>query len=563
MAPKEWFLEADVVRLGAPTQEPVDDRRRQLHLWVARRLLNSVRERRPATTTKYLPPEQIRSYPRLLGELLDLPNGGDEQTVAVIDCSLNHYEDLGENILYSVALCAAGFAASPGHVCIVLLPRLPHSYHSSFWEPLNELSISGGSVLVLNNEGKFKVHGGPRPKAEQVAPGYGQRQQELIGSRQQEFDDKIIRKMGHFEINDEYCSRYFFDGSRTVQELSHLLVDRITHLVGSRPSLARTELIVPETVDPWMEDAVAVASGKLRMRQTKWPSGGDRAAPDPDEHTQYLVMLDFVNTGSTYRRIIKEALGSGYNLHRYAVAAFMARDFQTEDDLPELSPIKRVRVDRVPRRDCVQCKIGLPFTNKDREELLRLRSYDAWEVLSHVPWIEETYGPPEHLRQKSNPDFVRLFEEFGDYLAYKLEMVLRHLVPGSAVAVACPEEPGILAVVKRMQPWADNRIVAVRVPRSVLEKADRSTSAEIRQLAEGHEWSRQLAHLAERNVNVVVVDEQNGSNRTARQMIKVLESFHLRPKAYLPVFNFVPSETLDGVRVVALYDVPRPRRMDP
>jgi hypothetical protein len=559
MSARPWHLEADVLRLGTASTETVADGRRKFHEWIAKRLMSRVIPRRPAETTTCPPAEQIRRSPRLLGELLNLPGPGDDQVIVITDWSLNHYEELTENILLSIALCAAEFARDANRVCFIMLPQFPHNNHSVFWDPLIEMPVSGGTVFVCNNEGRLKQYGHMRSRAD-LGQTYEKMQRELIGTRQERFDDKIIRRMGHFDVSEEYCSRYFFDGGRVVQELSYLLVEQINQLVP-RAYLARTEVIVPGDVDEWMGDAVTIACGKLKIRQMEWPmTSAHQRVPPPNQHTRYLVAQDFVSAGARYRRMVEEARAAEYALHDYAISAFVTKDYLDEEDLPRLFSIKRVSVDRVSRHDCVQCKLGLPFTEKYREELLGLRSYDAWEILSHAPWSAEAYGPPPFLRRKFQPDFVTLFEEFGDYLAYKLEEVLPYVVQGTAVAAVCPDEPAIQSIVKRMQPWADDRIVAVRIPRAALEESDRAGAANIRESSKAAEWARQLRHLSERNANVVLLDEFNGSNRTAHLMIRILAAFDIRPRAYIPIFNFVPNELLDGIRIVALYDVPSPRR---
>jgi hypothetical protein len=556
--PNPWYLQAYVVKLGTNTTEAVAAGRREFHEKIVRRLgLTPLEVARPAEMTTFLPADQIRNQPRLLGELLNLSNE-DDRCVAIIDCSLNHYEVLSDSILLSVAMCAANFARTRNHVCVIMLPKLPHRHHNSFWEPFDAMDITSGTVLIYNNEGTVESRGRRRNKYD-LGSFYGNQQQQLTGTVMEEFQDKIIRRMGHFDVNDLYCSRYFFDGSRADRELAYLLMDQVNELVPRR-ALARTELIVPEWVDLWMGDAVTVACDRLRMRQMKWPSTPDRVVP-PNPPTKYLVVMDFVNTGATYRRIVDQANQAGYDLYDFAISAFGAEDLhENTRGLPQVSPIKSVTVDRVPRSECPQCKLGLPFTEKDRNDMVGLRSYDAWDMLSHVSWAPERYGPPpERMLHRALPDFEELVDKFGDYLAYKLEMVLRFVVPDIEVAVVCPDEPGVNAIVTRMQPWADNRIVAVHLPREVLNH--QAGGGDVRTYDEHAEWARQLGRLEERNAPIVLLDEFNATNRTLRQMIEVLAAFHLRPRAYTPVFNFMPAEQIDGVQVVALYEMPNPRKM--
>jgi hypothetical protein len=310
-----------------------------------------------------------------------------------------------------------------------------------------------------------------------------------------------------------------------------------------------------------MDEAAAIVASSLRVRYQRWPAT-ESVPGAPQEHTTYLVLFDFIHTGATYRRLVTQARAAGYELHGFAVAGFVANDFNNDDAVfPRVYPVEQVVISRVERAYCPQCSLGLPFTEHYSEELIGLRAYDAWDILTSVDWRAERYGPPPHLRQKVLPNFEQIFKEVGDYIAYKLELVLRFVSPDAEVAVVCPDEPAIQSIISRMQPWADNRIAAVRLPREVLDLTDGSDPQDIRSLDAGSEWESQLRHLAERNAGVVLTDEFNGSNMTARKMIKVIRAFHIYPRAYTPIFNFAPAEVLDGIRVVALYDLPNPREL--
>lgn len=557
MAGKSWRVQAAVVRLGIITLEPVAEDRQLFHEWLAKRFGRSINVSRPALYTKYIPAEQIRQPWRGLREILDFVVEDGERVLSLIDCSPNHYETMRENLIAHVSECAVELAGGPDQVCVILLPRFPSSNHSPFWTLLEQMGDRGGSVVVINNEGQMRSFG--KPVRATVPPdAYETRQRKLSGTLEEEFADKTVRRMGHFKIGQEgYCSRYFFDVHRAVRELSQLLVEKISTL--TKAELARTTLLVPEGIDPWMDEAIAIAEESIKVGRTTWPVS-DGPLPKSETYRKHLVVIDFVNTGGTFRNLVDAALDAGYEFHQFAIAAFVGDDFHNENaKYPTVLHIQRVKFDRSPHGECTQCSLGLPYTSNRGEGLIGLRSFDAWEIMTKVTWKEEGYGPPPHRRHRILPDFEEMFSLYGDYLAFKLENVLRHVSQKAEVAVVCPDEPAIRSIVNRMQPWADNRIATVRLPRETLELSGRVDSADLAVSDEDSEWARQLRHLAGRNASVVLTDEFNGSNITAKRMISVLHAFKLQARAYAPIFNFVPNEPLQDVQVVALYDIPSPR----
>ena len=546
-----------MVRLGINTLEPVAEERQLFHEWMARRFGRAVIMSKPAQYTKYVPAEQIRQPRRSLRDILDFMIDDGERVISIIDCSPNHYETMRENLIAHVSECAVQLAGSSDQLCVILLPRFPSINHSPFWTRLDQMGDRRGSVVVINNEGQMREFGKP-VRSSFSADIYDARQRKLSGTLEDEFRDKTVRRMGHFKIGQEgHCSRYLFDAHRAVRELSQLIIEKI--LMRSKGELARTNILVPEGIDPWMDEAVAIAEESVKVGRTTWRADG--ACPAKAEpYRKHLVVIDFVNTGDTYRKLVDSVRSSGYELHKFAIAAFVGDDFHNGgSNYPAVQHIQRVTFDRAPHGECVQCSLGLPHSSNRGEELIGLRSYDAWEIMTEVTWKEEPYGPPQHRRHRVLPDFEEMFTQYGDYLAYKLENVLRHVSQQAEVAVVCPDEPAILAIINRMQPWADNRIAAVRLPREILERSGRMDPSDLMVADEDSEWARQLRHLAERNASVVLTDEFNGSNTTAKQMIKVISAFRLRARAYAPIFNFVPGEPLQDVQVVALYDLPSPR----
>ncbi len=555
---RPWQLETEVLRVGTLASEPVDEDRQKFHEWLARRLVTSVSVRHAATFTRYIPADDIRNSVLPSTEILSFTTSETHREIKIIDCSGNRYGDMGENFLHWVALCATKFATRAEQISVVVLPSFPHNTFSPFWTPILDLSAEAGTVVVVDKTGGLEPHGRPQPLSSLDRELFQIKYRSLNGAPRQDFEDKVIRRIGHFEISEEYCSHFFFDGSRAVTELAEVLHDAIIEVTRNRTG--RTALLIPETTDSWMERAVTATANRLNVPWSKWPDDPARI-PEPTPRTTYMLLLDFIKTGATYTRVAQQAIDAGYKLHRYSVAAFMSSDFHTKGNgLPAVQPIKSVAAERVSREQCDQCGLRLPHTDKQRDDFAGLRSYDAWYILTSVEWKPELYGPPETPRLLHFPPFSAIFERFGDCVAYKLEQVMQDVAP-PGVVIVCPEEPAVQLLIRRMQHWADDPMVAVPLPREALTKSEESTLGEIRQLARSTGWGRQLEHLSQQQASVVVLDEINVSNTTAQQMLHLLKAFQIQPHAYTPVFNFVPAEQLDGVPIHSLYDLPSPRRV--
>ncbi|RSD26011.1 hypothetical protein [Amycolatopsis eburnea] len=555
---RPWQLETEVLRVGALASEPVEESRRKFHEWLARRLVTPVAVHRPASFTRYIPADDIRNSVLPSTEILGFTTSDTDREVKIIDCSGNRYGDMGENFLHWVALCAAKFATRPEQLSVVLLPNFPHNTFSPFWTPILDMPAEAGTVVVVNKAGQLEPHGHPLPLSSPDPESFQAKYRGINGAPRQDFEDKVIRRIGHFEISEQYCSHFFFDGSRAVTELAEVLHDTIVDVTGKRTG--RTALIVPAKTDAWMEGAVTAAANRLNVPWSKWPEDPANI-PKPTPGTTYMFLLDFINTGATYTRVVQEAVDADYKLHRYSIAAFKSSDFHTEGNgLPAVQHVKAVVAERVSREQCDQCALRLPHTDKQRNDFAGLRSYDAWYILTSVEWKPEVYGPPEAQRLLHFPPFATIFARFGDCLAYKLEKVMQDVAP-PGVVIVCPEEPAVQLLIRRMQHWADDRMVAVPLPRGALTGAEGRTIAEIRHLADGTGWGRQLEHLSHHQASVVLLDEINASNATAQQMLRVLKAFQIQPHAYTPIFNFVPADQLDGVQIHSLYEIPSPRRV--
>lgn len=555
-----------VLRLGKPAREAVSDDERHLHRWVANKLTRSsfIDISRTAETV-VLAADRVRQSPEEVRDLIEFNPEADEPWLGIIDCSKNSYLLFREHLLLYLGETAAMAAAAPSRICLILLPQLPHGTHSIFWDPLESMQAQGGSVLVISNDGITRQFGRTVDLSQDFSQRYRDKYRQLNNTMAEVFAEKKVRRLGHFRVGEpgeRYCSRYFYDASRAVQELGELLASQVTLIRRSNP-VSSTKMVIVMPTSDWLYDAALIAASRSQLKRIEWHIGDDSSSnnSEPETGIKYIPIFDFVNTGATAHTAIASLKDAGFSLSKAGVAAFAAQDYHVKGADPlAIEVIHRVKVDRALSQDCDQCRLGLPHTQTDLNDSYKLRSYDAWEMLLDVKWGPEEYGPPGSLLEEYFPDFPTLFSEYGDFIAYKLERLLQRVVSTYEIALVCPEEPAIEKLIDRVQPWADDRLVSVRVPREVLDLAAEARFEELGGLDEYSEWSRQLRHLSERKARVVVLDEFNASNRTAHAILKVLRAFGVQPRAYIPIFSRIPGQVaLDNIPVMSLYELPSPR----
>lgn len=295
----------------------------------------------------------------------------------------------------------------------------------------------------------------------------------------------------------------------------------------------------------------------------RWPKRNLRKSPKAFEGRKLVLLFDVVRSGAT----IRSALASVERWQNVTVGLAYAAvgPRQSLRDLPggvRLEVATKASLDRTPRAACPQCALGLPFTPFDRSgERHQLRAFDLWSMLLSVDWKEEEYGP-EGSRFESSPDFKQVFDEFGDFLAYRYQVALSEF-EHSEIVVVSPDEPGVNELLHRLGARLDDRLVSIAIPRERLEEvrhdgSKSSISATLR-AHDDQAWVRQLRNVRERRESVVIVDEFNGSGTTARAILDLLEGVRVPVRAFLPFVDRKPEVDLGAVVTRPLYEIPRPR----
>jgi hypothetical protein len=203
----------------------------------------------------------------------------------------------------------------------------------------------------------------------------------------------------------------------------------------------------------------------------------------------------------------------------------------------------------------------LPRTDPKVEAQIGIRSVDMWRIFLRCRWNQEKFGPRNRRALLSYmPDMGDVFDNYGDWIAYKVGEILKGLDVQQDVVLVSPEEPNIERLITSIGVLMQNRQVAVQIPRSVLNSTnlDRSLRG-----AEDKAWHRQLRHLGQRGYeNVVMIDEFTISYATARSMVRLLQrsEFGIEPRAYIPIVDFSVDDGMDSPPTYPLYHIPHPGR---
>ncbi|MEV2239352.1 hypothetical protein [Micromonospora sp. NPDC049891] len=598
---ERWRIIPKVIRLGSATTEDVPDERLRFYRELVADVHQGAVSAEPSQTI-YLSFEQLRSAWQLYDRIIaDVPTSEDpvEGTVVLVDFTLSPHELIIQTVAaYTGKALGTLLLTNPGLEALVLMPAMGTGLQQAFRDIVG--AHHPGHLIIQYGDGsRVRVSAG-QVDDEQIQPPdpeYAEQLQRLNQPIDDRLGGKILRRLGHYRFgsSEKYCTRYFFDASYAIQEVSQLTKDIV--LEEQNGSAGPLMIVSHQAHSPWLVEVGAEVAQRLGIRHFPVSAGDDLA--NLPTSGDAVLLLDVVNTGRTTEALIGGLCARGLVVRPTIIAVFIDRERlgQARDSFPMAVDRRTYRVRGVAgpiarrkteRTRCEQCLAGIhpadPLADRPG-----IRSYDMWEMLLTHEWVPEKYGPgdpdqtsPGPPRFSLVPDFTRIFEEYGDWIAYKLdEMLEATRVGGAGVEEAvyvCPAEPAMNTLTDQLKARRGARPVAVKIPRRILWAAERDDFSEVdrhaelgwgRQLSRLAEqdmgWGRQLSLLAERDsYAVAIIDEFNGSNTTALSMLKILRRFGITALAYLPVINRNPGSALrlaggPEVPIRPLYEIPSPR----
>ncbi len=572
------------LRLGAPATISVSSERHRYWKWLARSILprtGSVQSL-SQTNTLYLDANDIQQRPALVTSLI-LDKVSEVATKQQVDCVIvdlsgNAYYLLRDTLLCHLAVALQGL--STARLCrgaCIVLPQLPAA-SSLFWVPLE--SIGDAMAVVVSATGDWRAF----PMGARRAPrNFARSCQQWQASMQPPLDDvlerTLLRKLGHFRRpgpKGEFCGRYFFDFSLGIEEVGHAFFTKVSSLVDQGVIPLPRTLAAFAPMSPWLFPAALLMGDEFDptlpvldlavLPATSWKN-------EVSSREDVLVLTDLVHTGRASQEAIYQLVSQGIvplPIVLSALSSSLTNQIMVDGFRFDVEFLLNRNPRVSPRAECYQCRLGLPYSSIDEETYFGLASFDAWDMFSSSRWIEERDVPPGSPALAASPDIAHMIEQFGDYLAFKIEDRLRSMGFGDEVVIACPDEMGARSMLDFLRVRFRNRLVAVLLPRtvltsvSVLDRVPRDSPLGFEDLGPSGDalWLQQLDHLARKRVPVVLLDEFNASGTTARAMFNLLQGVGVAVAAYISVINRAPEALQDlPIPIYSLYEIESPRRL--
>ncbi|MCG5446530.1 phosphoribosyltransferase [Micromonospora sp. NIE79] len=571
--------------MGSPTAEDVSRDRLEFYDHFVR----AIRSDPPGRVTVeqaqtiYLSSQQIDTSPWLVRERLKADLDGewstDEVILLLVDLTMNLPALIRETVFAYVGEAIGELVSeNQRYQAIVLMPVLHTPLQASFRNRANQAGFVGHIMIQYSDGRRFLVLADQPDVHLETNSDWAEQLERLNQPIAQRMGGKILRMLGHYKFGsaDDYCTRYFFDASYAVPEIGQIVRNVVAEV--QRQHSGALAILSHQTKSPWLHRVAVDVAQRLGIQPVALPPL-EQLRDAPITQGTAILLLDILNTGASARSLIERLRKLGVDVFGTVVAVFVEQGRLGPDgDVTDLVAAGRsytvrgiadpVRRERTARQDCDQCTAGLPHLDPLGDDRQLIRTYDMWEMLLDAEWVEESYGPPARSRFRRSPDFEQIFQEYGDWIAYKLDQALRSMTLAGAVrdevVYVCPDEPAMRQLVRRLRARRSGRPGAVHIPRAVLRDAERNDFSRI-DMDAGLGWTRQLRLLREGSgYDVAIIDEMNASGATARSMIKVLDHAGVVPVAYLPLLNRVPGFQLTrrggvAVPICPLYEIPSPR----
>jgi adenine/guanine phosphoribosyltransferase-like PRPP-binding protein len=548
-----------------------------MHEWLANQLAaGSTISMRANSGTKYLSFENVHREADRIHELIPPADGMEADEIMILDLSATPYSLLRDPLLLQLASAAEQRAEDSARTIIILMRSVP-AENSPFWEPFRRerLNGSGAAILVIDSRGDIRPFGARRTVPSDFGDAYSTRQADLQGSDLDHFHEKLLRRLGHFDLQitgrrDATCGRYFYDASLCVEELANIIGHRLHKNVDMTKLSDSATLVVAAGPTQWMEDACRVVADRAGLAFCVLPAELPTDPPATLSEDDNILAFGVVNTGATLRSVLRAFKDWQRPIARWAIAALSAQPTLSGiSQAIELDIIGKVDFETWPRAKCPQCALGIPKSGfaTDEERYLQLTAYDFWSMALRATWGPEEYAGEGSARFDYDPDFSEVFDEFGDWIALRYELLLEHLGFTNEVVVVCPEEQAIMGLVARLRARLEGRLVTVAIPRAVL---DRSTDYQVERVSRSHdaatatnsedEWERQLRHINRSAVSVAIIDEFSASGKTRADILRILQAHRVSIAGHLPFVDRAPAQLFDRLETIPLYQLTSPRQ---
>lgn len=555
------------VRLGLSTSKPVDSKRAEFHAELLKLLFPKTKRWHHIGGTHCIPlshhdcdwnPDElvVKVCKTIQQEKVD----DRAISCCIIDFSGNSWVSLREVLidLFFKRVLEIYKTSSCRHL-LILLPRCPLAGSLSYDRILHtqaELEEKKLTLVVLgSSNGYLVVSGSGFAPPEWLGVAYVKLIRDLLERPEQKLESKLIRRLGHFrtidtETGEGSCRIYsycFLEGC------DHEFLTLFTRWWRAHQGASDLILFDLKNNNPFRTALVSLRDKRRGLKVERIDDVIDNDEFARQLAAQYhkcLLVLDVVESGKTLRSYVIRLQDRKIDVYPQVVAA-------VNKAAGKDSPFDGFRIKGLVGRNpevrmavCSQCALGLPFTSDETEPYDRIRAFDMLTMAKHCGYAPEPQEevPYGQKRYECLPDFDKMLEEYGDWIAYKIISILRKENMAFPLIVY-PGEAQSTAVVERLQKtWGEESLIAVRVDQSLV-RAAKDVGNEWARVRENPDHREQCNTLVDtllnhgKDTSSVIVDVYWGSGSNCTSLERLLDYCGCNMFAYVCIVDFDPSES--------------------
>jgi hypothetical protein len=451
---------------------------------------------------------------------------------------------------------------------VLFLPQIP-PLEDLFLQPLIPLWEKEFHLLIVADDGS--LHPPENPPLTFDSEAYRVNLARTRESPKEQIKAKLIRRLGHFQRdinrrsdatvrNGKSCARYSYDGVLCKEEIETLLTEYLSNTL-----LAGEDVFILYRCPQkhWLEDPLCAAAlhHNIAIYRTI-DVNDDLVAAQKLRDKRVLLVLPMLDTGWSLNETLVSLEDHLPEIKPQVLSILLTnpeseqrgRTFKYKDGDLLIDYFIEITQKRVPSSECAMCKLGIPTMDYYRDEYLMLTSYDVWEMAHEYGWKPEDDVPSYRGEIPSIPDFPKMIQENGMWLAHKMWKRLEASndnIPTDLVIV-CPDEKGARIFATYL--LLINRATSIFIPREVLNlfAEDNSTEKTV-VFDQNSSWYQML--VSSPVGGFLILDEFNYTGRTKRAMQRLLTYLGKQPLGYFALVNLDPATADDdNITTYSLYE---------
>jgi hypothetical protein len=402
---------------------------------------------------------------------------------------------------------------------------------------------------------------------------------------------KMIKGIGHFKINKKssddgelehtFCHRYFYDGSKCVEEIRTLLKEIIAQHKAKR-GILELPILYHGPNSPWLDKALA-SIGEINIKietsiENLFTDTRD-GVPMKEwlaQQKHILIILDVVDSGDTFLNDVIIPLKRENKSTEYYTCSILRakeemkfaedikinnhtlkRDFvqgNMEHPVISLMQVEQITT-KADKHNCPLCAREVEHTPfySNGDPIIGLSSDVFWHLCDEAGFKPEENIPCNNVDGKCTyvtntrskgfvrlPHFRGLISANGAYLANIVENNLRHHhviknADKKGYTFVCPKQPGAEALAKNIRALIKNSSV-ILIPEDLYKSVDDPKAFKRKMEGIDEYLKAELISLKESGSPAIVIDEYTSSGNTLRQLEKLLkQAFDIGVSCFFPL----------------------------